>query len=118
MPHAAGDEGDPQHKKQVAHDGPDQRRLDDRELARAHEQHADDQLGQVAQRCVQEPSAARSEPNRELLGRRSDQRRERNDRQGSGGEDQHRLMGKELGAERDRDEDEQPVERRTQHAFH
>ena len=89
---AARHERDPEDEQEVANDRADQRRLHHCELTSADQEHGHDHLGEVSQGRVEQSSAARSEPDRELLGGSADEACKRHDRQGRGGEDEDRLM--------------------------
>ena len=107
----AGEEGEAQDQQQVAHDRPDQRRLDDREVAGGDKQDPDDELGQVAEGGIDKAAEAGADADGDLLGGASDQGRQGHDRQGRRDEDRD-AEAQQLGAQRDGHEDQQPVERR------
>ena len=64
-----GDDHQPEHEQRVGEDRADQRGLRDDELAGAEREEDDEELGQVAERRLQEAGDRRPEPQPDLLGR-------------------------------------------------
>ena len=88
----AADEHRRAHDEQdVAEDRADDRGLDDLLQALAQREERDDELGEVAERDVQEAADARAGAVRELLGRAAHERGGRDDAERRGAEDQARL---------------------------
>ena len=78
----AEEEGEAQHEQQVPQDRAGQRCLHDLDLAFEEQEDRDDQLGDVAERGVDQSAEARTDVQRQLLGGAADQSRERQDRAG------------------------------------
>ncbi len=117
VPNAARGEGEPEHEQQVADDRTDERGLHDGELAGGDQEDADDELGQVAHRRVEQAAALRPEPHGQLLGRLTDQPGQRHDGQRRCDEREHLHAG-DVRADRDRHEDEKPAQRGRRKAGH
>ena len=74
------EERDPEHEDAVREDRADERRLHDRHEALVEREEGDEELGQVAERRLDDPAAPGAEPGAELLGRVADDPRERGER--------------------------------------
>ena len=107
---AAGEERSAEHEQKVPDDRAGDRRTHHLELAAGDKEHADDELGSVAERGVQEAADTRPGVGGELLGGVAEQTRER--KHGGGGQREAcRLRVKEQRGEGRRDEDEGTDER-------
>ena len=85
---AAGNERYAQNQQQIPDDRAYQRRLDHVKIARQHQQHRNDQLGDVAERGVEQATEPGTDTDGQLVGGAPDQARQRHDGQTRGDEDQ------------------------------
>ena len=108
---AAQQEGQPEDQQQVPDDRARERRLHDLGLVLQDQEERDHELGDVAERRVDQPADPRARVERELLGRPPDQSGQRQDRAGRDHEDQQFVAAGDLEDDGDRDEDQQPVQR-------
>ena len=76
---AAHDAGESEDEEKIADDAAGNRRLDDRRVVRAERRDGDDQLGGVSERGIQEAAESWAGALRQLIGRRTDQARCRNE---------------------------------------
>jgi hypothetical protein len=109
----AHERGEAEDQEQVADDRSGQRRLDQIDQAFAQREDADDQLGRIAERGVQQAADAAAEPLRERFGGSADAGRERQQREQRRREHDDMPFGHHIvKGDRDRNEDEQiPHER-------
>ena len=102
----ADDERDPEHEHAVREDRADERRLDDVDEALAEREERDEELGQVAERGLDDARAARAEPGAELLGRGADEPGERGERDRGDDERHDVARAREVADRRDDDHGE------------
>ena len=92
VPPAAEEERQPEDEQAVGQDRPDQRGLDDDDQAGLEREDRDEQLGQVAQRRLEDAGLARPEPMAELVGARADEPGQPG--QGDRRHDEHERVGR------------------------
>ena len=107
-------EGCTQHEQRIGDDGPGNRGLDQRVLSGGQCGQGDDQLGQVAKGCVDQPACGIAGAFRHGLGRKAEQGGQRNN--GKNGKQKQQRVGvgpDNFDDQDDRNKDQQPKERVT-----
>ena len=99
---AADEERQTEHQQGVGEDGANEGRLDHDHEARAQGEDRDEQLGEIAERRLEDASRPRSEPLTELVSPLADEHRKRGQRDGADDEDD-RLTGAHRGEDEGRD---------------
>jgi hypothetical protein len=108
---ASEEEGAAEREEAVADDGAGDRCFHEVEHAGPQRRDGDDELSHVAEGRVEKAADRVARPRRDVLGRLAEQARERHDGQDRQHEEQRvRLRLRVLGHDRDRHEDEEPVE--------